>query len=324
MAMSRAQVEFFFNEGYVIVPDVFAPADLEPLRQEIAARIDRKVRSLADEGKLTNLHAEEPFERRLTRIYRDNPANGEAVMRDLEGSGGGGHTGVEMFNMIAHPKMLSAVESLVGPEIVASSVYRIRPKIPGIGRGIVPWHQDSGYFAPLCDQHLVLTCWVPLVDATVENGCMQILPRTHRQGVVRHHTGGNAHFLVIKDNDLPDSPQKAITAECPRGGVVFMTNMTPHCSTPNNTDVIRWSVDLRYQSADVPNNVGVWPEPQVEATPEVQMACYPPEADFIVQSRRSPERVANYDTYVARRMRFDAVENKPWPRRGWQPATAGA
>ena len=55
-----------------------------------------------------------------------------------------------------------------------------RPKLPKLGRGDVPWHQDSGYVAAHCDKQLIITCWIPLVDATPENGCVQILPRTHR------------------------------------------------------------------------------------------------------------------------------------------------
>ena len=265
-ALTSEQIAQFKNEGYLIVPDVFDPADLEPLRQELHHEIDRKAMALRDEGQLDNLHEELDFDRRLAAIHRDNPANGEAIMKHLEGLRGGGFHAPEMFDVISHPMLLAKVGALLGTEeIVASSVYRISPKLPKIGRGVVPWHQDSGYFSEHCDEHLIITCWVPLVDATVENGCMQILPRTHRGAVARHHTGGNAGFLVIKDEDLPDDPKKAITAACPRGGVVFMTNRTPHCSTPNTSDHTRWSVDLRYQAEDSPNNVGLWPESIDEA-----------------------------------------------------------
>src|SRR5438552_258432 len=82
-----------------------------------------------------------------------------------------------------------------------------------------------------------------LADAKVHNGCMKILPRSHRRGVIEHHTGGNANFLVIQDEDLPEDAPAPVTAECPQGGVVLMTNLTPHCSTPNYADHVRWSVD---------------------------------------------------------------------------------
>lgn len=323
--MTPEQTSFFHAEGYVIVPDVFDPADLEPLRRELHVEINRKARQLQAEGKLSNLHVDLDFDRQLAAIQRDSKENGEAIMRHLEGLRGGGFHAPEMFDVIASPKLLAKVASLLdSEEIVASSVYRIRPKLPKLGRGVVPWHQDSGYMAPLCDQALIITCWIPLVDATVENGCMQILPRVHEGAVVTHHTGGNAGFLVIKDNDLPDDPRKAITAACPRGGVVFMTNRTPHCSTPNYSDHIRWSVDLRYQSAEAPNNVGLWPESldaEGVADPEFyekgNVACYPPEADFLVHSNQRPAEVTDYAEYVRRRETYDRTQPRFSAFRRW-------
>ena len=320
------QVRFFYEQGYVIAPDVFDPADLEPLRGEMAAAIDAKVRALQAGGKLTDLHADLDFDHRLAAIYRDSTENGEAVMRHLEGLRGGGFRAPEMFAMITHPKLLAKVAALLGTEeIVASSVYRVRPKVPHVGRGVVPWHQDSGYFVPSCDRHVIITCWVPLVDATEENGCMRILPRVHNGGVVRHHSGGNAGFLVIKDQDLPGDPRESVIAACPRGGVVFMTNITPHCSTPNRSGHVRWSIDLRYQSADVPNNAAAMPG-AIDAEGRADdafyqgtnVACYPPEADFVVLSRKDPSAVTSYAEYVRRREAYDRVKTgflhrKTWP-----------
>jgi phytanoyl-CoA hydroxylase len=321
--LSAEQVKFFHEEGYLIVPDIFDPKELIPLKQELHARIDHKIRELHAQGRLTHTYPDEPFETRAARIYADSRENGEAIMRDLEGLAGGGYTGPEMFKLITHSRLVAAIECIVGEEIVGSSVYRIRPKMPGKdSRGIVPWHQDSGYFSAHCDQHLIVTCWLPLVDATAHNGCMQILPRAHKQGIIRHYTGGHAGFLVIKDGDLPADTSKAITAECPAGGVVLMTNLTPHCSTVNHSDQVRWSLDLRYQSASAPNNVGFTPELDAEPAPDYLVACYPPEADFVVQSRRRPQSVTTYEEYLARRRHYDAVKNKAYPKRNWKPAEA--
>lgn len=323
--LSTAQLRFFHEEGYVIVPDVFDPADLEPLRRELATAMDEKIRALHAEGRLTNLHAELDFDHRLAAIYRDSGRNGEDVMHHLEGRNGGGFRAPEMFAVIAHPKLLAKVASLIGSqEIVASSVFRLRPKVPNVGRGVVPWHQDSGYFAARCDDHLIITCWIPLVDATAANGCMQILPRTHQGAVATHYNGGNANFLVIQDRDLPGDPRQAITAACPRGGVVFMTNRTPHCSTPNHSDHVRWSIDLRYQSAEVPNNVAAVPQAidaRGQADPDFYtdsaIACYPPEADFMVHSARHPELVSDYADFVRRRETYDRIKTGFAPIRVW-------
>lgn len=302
---------FFADEGYLMIPDVFEPADIEPLRRELTDVIHRGAQQLLAEGKISQLYEEDSFERRLTRIY----AECEEIVGAITGGGGGGHSGGALFEFITHPKLLSVVESFVGPEIVGSSVYRIRPKIPGMAKGIVPWHQDSGYFSPHCDEDLILTCWMPLVDATVENGCLQVLPRTHRQGVIRHYTNGPNGYLAIGDEDLP--PIKPIAVPVPLGGALFMTNRTPHCSTPNTTDVVRWSLDLRYQDAKVPNNVGELPQEYDPDRPTPEIACYPPEADFIIQSPSAPEAVcrtaAEFDQI---RQRYQTLR-PPGPDRGW-------
>lgn len=329
--LTLQQVQFFHEEGYLIAPNVFAPAELEPLRQALHQAVRKKARELKAAGKLKNLHARLDFDHQLAAIHRDSAENGVALIRYLEGLRGGGFHAPEMFDVIAHPKLLAAVSALLGTkEIVASSVYRVRPKLPKLGRGDVPWHQDSGYFAAHCDKDLIITCWIPLVDATVGNGCMQILPRTHRGEVATHHTGGNSGFLVIKDQDLPDDPRCAITAACPRGGVVFMTNRTPHCSTPNYSSHIRWSIDLRFQSVGAPSNVGLWPKTldadgnaDADFYKQGTVACYPPEADFLVSSQKSPKVVSDYKEYARRRETYDRVKPNFPPVRRW-PASEPA
>ena len=315
-SLTPQQVQFFHEEGYLIAPKVFDPAEVEPLRQALHAEINLKARELKAAGKLKNLHSRLGFDQQLAAIYRDSPENGNAISRHLEGLRGGGFHAPEMFDVIAHKKLIASLTALLGtPEIVASSVYRVRPKLPNLGRGVVPWHQDSGYFAAHCDNHLIVTCWIPLVDATPENGCMQILPRTHRGKVVTHHTGGNAGFLVIRDEDLPVDPRQAVSAPCPRGGVVFMSNRTPHCSTPNYSDHIRWSIDLRFQSVNAPSNVGLWPRTldddgnaDAEFYKKGTVACYPPEADFLVNSAKTPHLVTNYGEYARRRETYDRTK----------------
>ena len=329
--LTPSQVRFFHEEGYLIAPAVFAPADLEPVRGEMHAEINRKARELQAAGKLAQLHEEAGYDRQLSAIYRDSHESGDAIVRHLMGVRGGGFNSPEMFALIKHPRMLAAVGALLGSEEIVASAYRIRPKLPHFGRGVVPWHQDSGYLAEHCDENLIITCWVPFVDATKENGCMEVLPRTHRGKVAPHYTGGNADFLVIKDEDLPAHPRHAITAACPRGGVVFMSNRTPHCSTPNTSDHIRWSVDLRYKSADVPNNVGIEPaaldaEGRADADfyDEVNVACYPPDADILVHSRKRPGKVIDYREYVRLRDIFDRTQPSFAEVRQWPPLKIGA
>ena len=316
--LTQEQIQRFTDQGYLMVPDVFADAEIQPLRNEITAVIDQAARRLQAEGKISCTWDEEPFETRLTRIFLEC----DEILSPIVGKAGGGHSGPAFFEFITNKSLLAKIESLVGPEIVGSSVYRIRPKMPSYAPGAVPWHQDSGYFSPHCDKDLIVTCWIPLVDTYPQNGCLQVLPRAHRQGVVRHYKNGPGGFLVIQDEDLP-APEP-VTVPVPAGGVLFMTNLTPHSSSLHTEDVVRWAIDVRYQSSDVPSNLGELPSDFSADRPLQEIACYPPEADFVLQSPAHPEKVVDtWHTFHEIRQRFEE-ERLPGPQRGWVAVGAPA
>ena len=283
MRLTKQQVAQFHREGYLVVEGVFQPADLQPVADEITRAIDRRAARLVEEGVLRDSYAGEPFETRLTRITAETERVYWAIAS-------GNLHGLGVFKLLTNPRLLDLAESLVGPEIIASSAYRLRPKVPGFAHGVVPWHQDSGYFEPYCDRELVLTVWIPLVDATAERGCLQVVPRAHTGEVALHRRHASGKYLEIPDEALP--PGAVVTVPVPLGGALLLTNKTPHRSTENVTDVIRWSADVRYQSAGLPTNFA---SPSGYAgpalPPDAPPACYPPEADFLVRSARRPQDV---------------------------------
>jgi ectoine hydroxylase-related dioxygenase (phytanoyl-CoA dioxygenase family) len=282
------QTEFFHREGYLVLEDLFDDADLQPAIDDIHRAIDAKAAELVAGGALARSYAELDFEHRLAAISRETD-------QVALGLWNGVLSGPGFFALI--PKLLDVAESLCGEELIASSVYRLRPKIPHYNYGAVPWHQDSAYFEPYCDRGLVLTVWIPLVDATEENGCMWVIPRAHRGRVVPHRPSQDKAYLEIPESELPEGPRVC----CPvrKGGALLLTNLAPHGSFENRTDGVRWSMDLRYQSAALPTNAKITrlpgeTQPHGESPVEpgfVPMACYPPEADFLVRSKQRPGEV---------------------------------
>jgi hypothetical protein len=107
----------------------------------------------------------------------------------------------------------------------------------------------------------------------------------------------------VPGHHLPDVAP--VTVPVPRGGVLLLTNRTPHRSIDNVTDVIRWSADLRYQSASLPTNYAPpsgLPLPLADLPEDAPVACYPPEADFLVRSTQRPhDVVADWQTFHALR-----------------------
>jgi phytanoyl-CoA hydroxylase len=284
--MTADEIAFFRREGYVTLEGVIPPAELQPVIDEITVEIGARARALVAAGKLSRAYEEEGFETRLACISRETDAIALAIWN-------GFLHGPAIFHLICNPNFVNIAEQLVGEEIIASSVYRLRPKIPNYGYGEVPWHQDSSYFEPYCDNSLVVTMWLPLVDADEANGCMWVMPRSHKGEVVRHHVSGNGTYLQI-DRDV--FPRTGHRVACPvkKGGVLLVTNKTAHASFRNRTNIVRWSMDLRYQNANLPTNAEIsrLPGDAVFDTENgVPVACYPPEADFLVRSRQRPAEV---------------------------------
>ena len=100
-----------------------------------------------------------------------------------------------------------------------------------------PWHQDTGYTFTL-PQHY-LTCWTPLVDATVDNGCPWVLPGLHRRGTLKHWWTDVGWRCV-------DDDAGAVPVEARVGDVICFSSLTPHRTGPNVTDEVRKAYILQY------------------------------------------------------------------------------
>jgi ectoine hydroxylase-related dioxygenase (phytanoyl-CoA dioxygenase family) len=299
--LSEADIKFFHEEGYLVVRDLIPVNDLQPVIDEITSEIDWRAKKLVEEGALSRPYAEHGFETRLAKISQETDKVALAIWNGIL-------HGPAIFHLISHPRLVDLAEQLCGPEVIASSVYRLRPKIPNYGYGAVPWHQDSSYFEPYCDKALVLTAWLPLVNATKENGCMYVIPKSHRLPVVTHNLHASGKYLEISEDNLPEG--EWICCPVPKGGVLLVTNRTVHGSFLNTTDGVRWSMDLRYQSASLPTNADITRLPG-EDMPSVELgvpaACYPPEADFLVRSQQRPnEVVSSYEQFKALRENHQA------------------
>lgn len=244
MQLTEEQKQAFQDEGVLVVEGVVPVEDLEGLKAEYGAWVDRQARRLAATCRITDLHEDAPFEKRLGLLYAECPkiTHGMDVMEVR---------GPETFGLMRHPAILDTVEGLVGPEITCNPIQHIRAKPPASASGTdagfynVPWHQDAAVLTEDADASNIVTCWLALVDATVENGCMEVLPGAHRLGFLPHAEGPTIHPEAV-----PDIAPRAVPVKA--GGVVLMNRYTPHRSTPNFSDHVRWSLDLRYQPTGQP------------------------------------------------------------------------
>ena len=296
--LTADQMAFFEREGYIVIEDVLTDDDIQPVVDEITEEIDIRARALVQEGKLSRPYDEHDFEHRLVRIAEETDEVHDSIRA-------GQLSGPALFNLIRHPRLLDIAEQFCGPELIGSSLYRLRPKLPGNRMSVVPWHQDSGYAEAFCDQYLMLTFWIAFVDATEENGCMWVRPGSHKHGILTHaRRDRDRPYLVVPARFHP-SDQPPVCVPVRKGGVLLMTNLTLHAGFENRSDAVRWSMDVRYQSAALPTNAPIRRLENEVVSSDVDgvpPACHPPEADFLLRSQARPDDVVT-DPVQFRRIR---------------------
>ena len=100
---------------------------------------------------------------------------------------------------------------------------------------------------PDADDSDILTVWFPLMDTDEENGCLQVVPGSHRSDLMTHCPGlGHASPSGLQIPESEFEVGKALPIPLKKGDALFMSKFTVHSSLPNNSDRIRWSFDLRY------------------------------------------------------------------------------
>ena len=269
--LTPAQREQFQEEGYLVVEDVLDPDyEIAPVMAEYAEVLDGIARSLLEEGAIRSAYPELPFDQRLIRICAESGRNfpqhfdfslpQSGVRHDTPI-----HVGPAVFGLLTSPRLLDLVEDLMGPEIYSNPVQHIRMKVPkravaaGSYNGLVsqiPWHQDNGVILPEADESDILTIWMPITEATVETGCLQVIPRSHRGEIVPHCPLDKG--VAIPDKLIPT--ERAVPLPMRPGSALLMTQRTVHSSLDNVTaDRVRISFDLRYQPIGQPTGRPAFP-----------------------------------------------------------------
>lgn len=284
--MYRTHVLSQFDElGYAVLEDVLDPEhDLAPVIRDYDALLDTLAERWLGAGLIPSAHRRLPFEQRFARVALDAGRAGINWIQHFDFSFPQGgvtaetpvHHSEAVFNLLVNPRLLDVAEKLIGPEIVVNPIHHVRLKppedqVPEKMRGGLttrtPWHQDQGVALPEADQSDILTVWLPVTHATVENGCLSVIPRSQRGELITHCPGAGGvqipeRLLAGPGQPVPMRP----------GSVLLLHRLTQHSSLTNISQGIRWSFDLRYQPADQPSGRPAFPA-------------------FLARSRAHPERV---------------------------------
>ncbi|MDX1514397.1 MAG: phytanoyl-CoA dioxygenase family protein [Gammaproteobacteria bacterium] len=152
-------------------------------------------------------------------------------------------------DLASHPKVLDAVEDVLGPDIFlwGLSLFVKDANDPGY----VSWHQDSTYWG--LSEPAVVTAWVALSPSTRESGCMKMIPGSHRLEQLPHHDTLDRHNLLTRGQEIAVEvdENEAVYLEL-RPGEISMHNIrTVHASEPNRSANRRIGVAMRYVAPQV-------------------------------------------------------------------------
>lgn len=141
-----------------------------------------------------------------------------------------------------HPRLRALLGAVLGEDYLPySSMALCKPA--GIGTE-KPWHQDLAYFS-VNRFDGVAGVWIALDAATVENGCMHVIPGGHR-------TGPRPHYWSKVDCEITTGavePGSAVAIELPPGGLMIFDGLLPHETPPNRSNRRRRALQFHYRSA---------------------------------------------------------------------------
>jgi phytanoyl-CoA hydroxylase len=186
------------TNGYMILPDVLDAALLAEVRTE-AAKICSDEIGMEIEDVLC-IHFPHKISALLNRVAR-------------------------------HPTLVSALTSVIGPDVkmMQSMLFFKAAGKPGQA-----WHQDEAHI-PTRDRSLT-AAWIALDDATVDNGCLWVIPGSHRPGVLYPVRDQQDPRFDCTQEAYGFSAGKAIPVELPAGHALIFNGYLLHRSLPNNAN----------------------------------------------------------------------------------------
>jgi phytanoyl-CoA hydroxylase len=264
--LTAEQKRQYEEQGFVVFERLLSPAELRPVIAELEASIDRLARRYHAEGRLADRCEDAPFQTRLMALCRQCPE----MYYELTGSQ---QIGPATFELLRHPVLVDIAEGIVGPEVHCQGRYRFRPKLPGLGAADFRWHEDTIYQAKrafyveqqhglgaddpersgavISRMYLSATMpepgfWLPLVDVGLENGCLQVLPGSHRHAPPWEEEARDGRSVAQLEGLRPQPVPLSV------GGAILIHQHCTHVSPPNRSDHVRWSVDIRFQDGRRP------------------------------------------------------------------------
>jgi phytanoyl-CoA hydroxylase len=224
MGLTQEQQVFFSENGYLVVDQVFLPEEVTIFQRacDDLAALGAGLATSTDRLKM--------------KVFDDNIKLVQQVGDPHEMSG-------VWLDLVKDTRLLDMTEALLGPNLL---VYYSQLMMKAPRQGFTaPWHQDFAFFPH--GKAGILACTVAIDDATLENGCIRVIPGSHRLGLINHYNRDGLFTGVVQDEHAFDaSSEVALTAKA--GSVIFWHSLTLHASHPNRTEQPRRALVIEYKN----------------------------------------------------------------------------
>lgn len=167
-----------------------------------------------------------------------------------------------IWRMASDDRVVDAISACMGEDVMMLSTHFFCKYPDPEASKYVAWHQDITYWG--LEPPEAHTAWIAVDDADMENGCMQVIPGTHRGGIAEHGTSTEGENLLSISQEIPDhlvDKSKVVPIELDAGQASIHNGQLFHASFPNTSQRRRCGLTVRFippQARQVAeNSVGI-------------------------------------------------------------------
>jgi phytanoyl-CoA hydroxylase len=223
-SLGSAAYDFYREQGYLVVHDAVAPDAVAQLKAEALAVCRQERGPLTMTFKDKAAEAAFPSPEILKQMSDDEAMSYFLCIHQAH------KTSPVLRAFLDHPAILEVLTGVIGPNVKCMQSMLF---IKSSGKPGQAWHQDED-FIPTRDRSLA-GAWIAMDDAIIENGCLWILPGSHKPGVLwpMYPHDDKRYDCTHMSYDFPYRDEDAIPVEVPAGAIVFFNGYTLHKSEPN-------------------------------------------------------------------------------------------
>ena len=212
MTVSMDLAAVYDQDGFATGLDLFSPAEITHYRAAFDQLEAREGREKCQTG-LINWHFQEEF----------------------------------IWQMATDPRLLDLIQQVMGEDVLLLATHFFCKYPDQEGKQFVAWHQDITYWG--LEPSIAHTAWIAVDDSDIANGCMQVIPGTHRSGIAPHAKSARAGNLLSINQEIPDEhvdKSKVVHLELKAGQLSLHAGQVFHASHPNTSQRRRCGLTVRF------------------------------------------------------------------------------